>query len=922
MSKRVRMCVAIAVAVILAAACATLPEPSGSDDTLLVIHYRVTGPTASDDYDDYFVVTVSKAGFTKRYRLSNAGRILIVHGAPVGSSVLSVKHYLSDGSQEGPTKRVVSSAVKPGGITINSNELIVVRDHGRLEFHWDRMSPEQGRLVNDRLEKMENYALWDGLERWVSEDSSSGPGGPKPTSGVPAGNTGTLVVPVLIAEAESVPLGYRIEIALHSFLLGPKEYAGHINDHLVVFSDLGTGRYTLVAQIVETRSGDVEGEPIRTIATGVSNRATVVNDKAVLLRVREGKPAAEWVSLSESDIGTLRGQFTAASMGRSLSSVALPEPIVRSLATPSPSRDPEGETPAFTGSALGVVVRLSPRVDPPVGMRVRLSLPALPVEPRSYGAEPRSQVVVFNRLSPGTHQLHAELVAAGGDAIGGVSRTSVSVISSQRLSLCAEELLISEEDGAFRLSWQPLPDSTIAHVRDRIASHGGAKTVSVAIPDSTHPVPSRDSAASTGERLGGPRERESFDPNIPAGEPDVTYRDGKRYWGELHNGIVPHGTGVLVFGDGTVYEGSFERGGFEGHGTLTYPNGTVFVGLFEGGVPTGDGELTVDADRLVETSEDARSLLEELKQAKRSLSAAAAAEAGTAELQTMLTRIKQIESSIRDLVDIRALLTRIGIDSDMSMSLHDGFEPTLQLESRRETRNVAGVYEEVSETKIDVRLADGAVTAARTESAKTTAMDGEAVQVESKTTEATASPEFIGIEHREELRERRYEPETSLAFGTWGLDYTGSFFAGFSSHNVLGSIGYRSVSRKTPFPGPAGGSKPGFDFRLNAGAGVAFSDSDPVFSVSGWASLGYSKVTFEPLDRNDLTQPGKGFSIGVQAGGTLIPDYEVIAPMIAPLLTFDRYTYNPSTAKYRATHYRFFIWPYPFVLYLGLGGSI
>jgi transcriptional antiterminator Rof (Rho-off) len=408
---------------------------------------------------------------------------------------------------------------------------------------------------------------------------------------------------------------------------------------------------------------------------------------------------------------------------------------------------------------------------------------------------------------------------------------------------------------------------------------------------------------------------------LPDHEPAVSYRDGKRYWGELKHGLVPEGSGLLAYPDGTVYDGEFVGGVFEGTGTLAYPDGTTFQGRFSQGLPTDDGDLTVDPRRLAENDDRAKELLRELKTARDELSRAAASEASSADLEAIMARIRQTETSLRELVDVEALLSRIGIDSDISLSLEDGLDARFHLSSETETRTVADTFEETTRTDTDLVVEDREVAVQRTEETTTTSSDGEVVQVETSTTEAKADTDFVGVEHREELRERRYEPVTSLAFGTWNLDYTGSSVMGYSSHNILALLGYRSVSRSTPFPGAEGGSKPGFDFRLSAGAGLGIFGGEAMASLSGWGSIGYSKVTFEPLNQNDLTQKGKGFSIGLQLGGTIIPAQGIFEPIVAPLFTIDRYTYNPSTAMYRASFYRLFIWPVPFMLYLGIGGS-
>ncbi|RYY37813.1 hypothetical protein EON62_00865, partial [archaeon] len=57
------------------------------------------------------------------------------------------------------------------------------------------------------------------------------------------------------------------------------------------------------------------------------------------------------------------------------------------------------------------------------------------------------------------------------------------------------------------------------------------------------------------------------------------------------NGLY-HGLGVLRSSDGSVYEGSFERGQYHGMGTMRYANGEMYVGAWQGGLWDGAGQLT------------------------------------------------------------------------------------------------------------------------------------------------------------------------------------------------------------------------------------------------------------------------------------------------------------------------------------------
>jgi hypothetical protein len=63
----------------------------------------------------------------------------------------------------------------------------------------------------------------------------------------------------------------------------------------------------------------------------------------------------------------------------------------------------------------------------------------------------------------------------------------------------------------------------------------------------------------------------------------------------LKNGIefaLAYGPGTGRYKNGTVYEGEFIEGKFNGHGTLTMTDGSVFEGNFRNGVVDGVGRLT------------------------------------------------------------------------------------------------------------------------------------------------------------------------------------------------------------------------------------------------------------------------------------------------------------------------------------------
>lgn len=72
----------------------------------------------------------------------------------------------------------------------------------------------------------------------------------------------------------------------------------------------------------------------------------------------------------------------------------------------------------------------------------------------------------------------------------------------------------------------------------------------------------------------------------------VIYPDGTRYEGPFASG-EPSGTGILELPDGGVYEGTFSGGEPNGNGVFTAANGDVYRGTFANGYPEGEMEVTL-----------------------------------------------------------------------------------------------------------------------------------------------------------------------------------------------------------------------------------------------------------------------------------------------------------------------------------------
>lgn len=176
----------------------------------------------------------------------------------------------------------------------------------------------------------------------------------------------------------------------------------------------------------------------------------------------------------------------------------------------------------------------------------------------------------------------------------------------------------------------------------------------------------------------------------------------------------------------------------------------------------------------------------------------------------------------------------------------------------------------------------------------------------------------IGIEHREETITRSWEPVSSVSF------HSGNVSAGFVSVRIMGSsytsanLGggyqYRFMNSSSGrLPDERGGRATGLDFRASALANLSVPDT--VVAISGQGSLAWTSYTFRPFDGETLEQQGRGISIGGLAGvSMMLGGYSRLTPILAPFLSFDRYKYNPNTAKYETSAISGFIWPWPFML--------
>lgn len=215
--------------------------------------------------------------------------------------------------------------------------------------------------------------------------------------------------------------------------------------------------------------------------------------------------------------------------------------------------------------------------------------------------------------------------------------------------------------------------------------------------------------------------------------------------------------------------------------------------------------------------------------------------------------------------------------------------------------------------------------------------DGSVESLSRKAAFARLGGDGFGLKLTAEEIKLRDEPAANALF------VSGSFGGSLNAAaQVLGGAGeagagIRFVAPFGGFPGHRGGRVWGFDLRAKALAGASGGASySPVFGVNeddetiiesweaassfggSWSaalSVGASRMVFGAFDRETLKQAGSGFSLGLNAslGGTFGGE---ISPSFAPYFGFDSYTYNPSSASYKASSFELAVWPYPLNLSL------
>ena len=74
-----------------------------------------------------------------------------------------------------------------------------------------------------------------------------------------------------------------------------------------------------------------------------------------------------------------------------------------------------------------------------------------------------------------------------------------------------------------------------------------------------------------------------------AGEPDHTYQNGTRFYGDFDQGKPANGRGSMLFDNGNRYDGEYRDGKRNGCGTFDFANGRRYIGEFSDDLFSGRG---------------------------------------------------------------------------------------------------------------------------------------------------------------------------------------------------------------------------------------------------------------------------------------------------------------------------------------------
>lgn len=78
-------------------------------------------------------------------------------------------------------------------------------------------------------------------------------------------------------------------------------------------------------------------------------------------------------------------------------------------------------------------------------------------------------------------------------------------------------------------------------------------------------------------------------PLLKADEPDHTYQNGTRFYGDFADGQPADGRGSMLYSNGNRYDGEYQAGTRHGCGTFIFDNGRRYVGQFRNDLFSGRG---------------------------------------------------------------------------------------------------------------------------------------------------------------------------------------------------------------------------------------------------------------------------------------------------------------------------------------------
>jgi hypothetical protein len=198
------------------------------------------------------------------------------------------------------------------------------------------------------------------------------------------------------------------------------------------------------------------------------------------------------------------------------------------------------------------------------------------------------------------------------------------------------------------------------------------------------------------------------------------------------------------------------------------------------------------------------------------------------------------------------------------------------------------------------------------------------------------------------------QPMDNAGFATWNAGYNGTFSETTSSNGGVFRVGYRFLDPSGDFPGPDGGSRGCLDFRVDAQLMInsitielpdfgGSSSNEPIeithIILGGGAGIGYTSLSFDPLDEATMTQSGFGWTVGLGFQATKIvddgsddeemsdspigvpaADDVIFTPM--PMIGIEFPTLNPGTARLETFTIFGFILPLETTtVMLNMGGS-